>query len=300
MFINRTQALTPLIFQSNFAFATKSLKLIKLRMKAVESIKKITKAMKMVAASKMKQDVSRLERARTFGVGSVSKIIASETYLHKKKTPVSVKKTLLVPLTTDKGLCGGTNSSIVREVKAMVKAGDRSSFKIFVVGDKGSVALSRPFPDILENAITNVITPMNFPTAAAIGAQVLASAKECERITILYNEFKNVITQFQRKVDIMTRSEFLNTFKYVVKHDPEDSEIGPTSEFFYEFYVSSTVYHALLNNIASEQSSRMNAMENASKNAGEILDALTLDYNKARQAKITMELCEIISGASAV
>ena len=85
-----------------------------------------------------------------------------------------------------------------------------------------------------------------------------------------------------------------------MKHDPEDSEIGPTSEFFYEFYVSSTIYHALLNNIASEQSARMNAMENASKNAGEILDALTLDYNKARQAKITMELCEIISGASAV
>ena len=114
MFINRAANMSPLIYQSNFAFATKSLKLIKIRMKAVESIKKITKAMKMVAASKMKQDVGRLERARSFGVGSVAKILANESYLHKKKTPIPVKKTLLVPITTDKGLCGGTNSSVVR------------------------------------------------------------------------------------------------------------------------------------------------------------------------------------------
>jgi F-type H+-transporting ATPase subunit gamma len=76
--------------------------------------------------------------------------------------------------------------------------------------------------------------------------------------------------------------------------------VAGISQFFYEFYLSTCFYHALLNNIASEQSSRMNAMENASKNAAEILDSLTLDYNKARQAKITMELCEIISGAAAV
>ena len=299
MFINRCQAVSPLLYQSNFAFATKSLKLIKIRMKAVESIKKITKAMKMVAASKMKQDVGRLERAKTFGVGSIAKVLANETYLHKKKTPVTVKKTMLVPITTDKGLCGGTNSNIVREVKNMVQP-DRAAYKVFVVGDKGSVALARPLPDVMEFAVTNVTNPMNFPTAAAIANQVLNNAQDCERITLIYNEFKNVISQVQRKADLMTRNEFLNTFKYIVKHDPEESEIGPTSQFFYEFYIASALYHALLNNIASEQSARMNAMENASKNAGEILDALTLDYNKARQAKITMELCEIISGASAV
>jgi len=97
---------------------------------------------------------------------------------------------------------------------------------------------------------------------------------------------------------VMSRNEFLQTFKFVVKHDPED--MTQHSNLFYDFYISTLFYHAMLNNIASEQSSRMNAMENASKNAGEILDALTLEYNKARQAKITMELCEIISGAAAV
>lgn len=104
--------------------------------------------MKMVAASKMKQDVGRLEKAKFFGVGSVNKVINSETYLQKKRSPVTVKKTLLVPITTDKGLCGGTNSNIVREIKALAKA-DRNAYKIFVVGDKGSIALSRGFPDIM-------------------------------------------------------------------------------------------------------------------------------------------------------
>ena len=96
----------------------------------------------------------------------------------------------------------------------------------------------------------------------------------------------------------MSRNEFLQTFKFVTKHDPDSMAQHP--DLFYDFYISSIFYNALLNNVASEQSSRMNAMENASKNAGEILTTLTLDYNKARQAKITMELCEIISGAAAV
>ena len=107
-----------------------------------------------------------------------------------------------------------------------------------------------------------------------------------------------MISQFQRKKEVLSKSEFINSFKFVTKHDPDSMAQHP--ELFYDFYISATFYHALLNNIASEQSSRMNAMENASKNAGEILNALTLEYNKARQAKITMELCEIISGAAAV
>ena len=98
----------------------------------------------------------------------------------------------------------------------------------------------------------------------------------------------------------MTKEEFLKSFKYVVKHDAEEPDLSHASHFFYEFYVNTMFYNALLNNIACEQSARMNAMENASKNAGEILNSLTLEYNKARQAKITMELCEIISGAAAV
>lgn len=131
--------------------------------------------MKMVAAAKMKQDVARLERAKTFGVGTVQRIINNETYLAKKKANFTPKKYLLVPFTSDKGLCGGVNSNIIREVKAMVKA-DRSAYKLFVVGDKGSVALSRPMADLLDSAITHVITPMNFPTGTLSLTQLLRSA----------------------------------------------------------------------------------------------------------------------------
>lgn len=205
MLLNRVQACSTLLNNNNFGFATKSLKLIKIRMKAVESIKKITKAMKMVAASKMKQDVGRLEKAKQFGVGSIDKIINSETFLHKKKQPITVKKTLLVPVTSDKGLCGGTNSNIVREIKSMVKA-DRNAYKVFVIGDKGSIALSRPLPDLMEHAITNITTPLNFPTAAAIATQVLANSRECEKIMIVYNEFKNVISQILKKMEVMNRT----------------------------------------------------------------------------------------------
>ena len=124
----------------------------------------------MVAASKMRQDVARLERAKAFGVGSVQRIIDSEPYLNKKKPNFTAKKWMLVPITSDKGLCGGVNSGIVREIKAMVKA-DRNAYQIFSVGDKGSVALSRSMSDIMDNAITHVNAPMNFPTGRPLPMQ---------------------------------------------------------------------------------------------------------------------------------
>jgi F-type H+-transporting ATPase subunit gamma len=175
--------------------------------------------MKMVAAAKMKQDLGRLERAKGFGVGSMQRVFEDEPYVQKKKATINVKKTMLVPFTTDKGLCGGTNSSIIREVKAMVKQ-DRGAYRIFVVGDKGSLALTRTAPDLIENTITNLITPMNFPTAASIANTILGI--DCDRVVLLYNEFKNVITQIQRKVEIMPRKQFLKQFKLVVKHDTSE------------------------------------------------------------------------------
>lgn len=104
-------------------------------MKSVSSIKKITKALKMVAASKMKQDVSRLDMGRHFGVQSVQTMLANESYLQKRKTNPVIKRTLLVPFTSDKGLCGGINSGIVRDCRAQIRA-NRQGFKLFIVGEK--------------------------------------------------------------------------------------------------------------------------------------------------------------------
>lgn len=124
-------------------------------MKAIGSIKKITKAMKMVAASKMKQETNRLESGKNFAVGSVQKMLENESYVQKKKATPVIKTTLLVPFTSDRGLCGSVNSNIIREVKRLANA-NRSAYGIFAIGEKGSTGLMRPFPDLLKNSIVAV------------------------------------------------------------------------------------------------------------------------------------------------
>ena len=274
-------------------------KTLKLRMKTVGSIQKITKAMKMIAATKMRSDVNRLEKGRNFGTNTVQAMFNNEPYLQKKKQMPVIKKTLLVPLTSDRGLCGGSNSGIIREVKATVLP-DRSSFKILVIGEKGTAALARPMPDLLYQSINELQYPINFPVVASISQALMRASEDCDNIQVIYNHFKTVMNSQVTNVDIMPRKVFMNVFKYVVRHDTTEPEKDWAKVYFYEFYIATKLYNALLNNLASEQSARMNAMESASKNAGEMLNKLTLSYNKARQARITMELVEIISGAAAV
>jgi len=278
-------------------------KIIKLRMKSVSSIQKITKAMKMVAASKMKADLVRLEAGKEFGIRTVQNIFANESYLQKKKSELpAAKRTLVVPITSDRGLCGGVNSGIVREVKAMVKENGRAGYRIFVIGEKGTSALLRPFPDIFISSISDCSYPINFTITSSIAHQLTTTANEeqCDRILIVYNEFKSAIQTIIKKIELMTSKDFAATFKHVVRHDTEEPDKDFAKFYYHELYVAGLFYHAVLQNAASEQSARMNAMENASKNAKEMLEKLSLNYNKARQARITMELVEIISGASAL
>lgn len=286
------------VSKANFAVNEK---VVKLRMKSVGSIQKITKAMKMVAASKMRMDLVRLEAGKNFGLSTVQSIFANEGYLQKKNLSFSIKKTLAVPITSDRGLCGGVNSSIVREVKTMV-GNDRARYKIFVIGEKGTSALVRPLPDCLHTSVSECVYPMNFTVAASLAHQITALAEEeqCDNIVIVYNEFVSIIASAIRKIEILSRKHFLQQFKYVVRHDTEEPDKDFSKFYYYELYVASQLYHALLQNAASEQTARMNAMENASKNAKEMLEKLSLTYNKARQARITTELVEIISGAVAL
>jgi F-type H+-transporting ATPase subunit gamma len=276
-------------------------KVIKLRMKSVGNIQKITKAMKMVAASKMRMDLARLDAGKAFGLSTVQNIFANESYLQKKNLNFTAKKSLVVPVTSDKGLCGGVNSTIVREVKSFVNP-NRSAYRLFAIGEKGTSALLRPFPDILHTAVSEVLYPMNFTVASALSHLIGAAAEEeaCDNIILVYNEFKSVIASVVKRNEILSRKNFLQQFKYIVRHDTEEPDKDFSKHYYYELYVATQVYHALLQNAASEQTARMNAMENASKNAGEMLGKLSLTYNKARQARITMELVEIISGANAL
>lgn len=287
-----------LTFSPSHNFAVNE-KVVKLRMKAIGNIQKITKAMKMIAATKMKVEVARLEKGKNFGLNTLQTIFNNEPYLQKKKQLPTIKKTLLVPLTSDRGLCGGINSGIIREVKSMVLP-NRSGFKVLVIGEKGTAALMRPMPELIFQSINEIQTPINFPIVASISQALIRASEDCDNIQVVYNSFKTVMSSVVTKMDIMPRKDFMQAFKYVMKHDTTEPEKDWAKIYFYEFYVAAKLYHALLNNMASEQSARMAAMENASKNAGEMVGKLTLYYNKARQARITMELVEIISGASAL
>lgn len=212
----------------------------------------------------------------------------------------SGNKTLIVPITSDRGLCGGINSGIVREVKYRIShAPNRNNFQIFCIGEKGTSAFMRPFPDLLKNSISDVAIPLNYATVNAIANQINNAASGYDKVIIYYNEFKSAIKTIIRELELLPRDKFIEHLGYNKLYDlkPDKHVINPA---LFDLYFSSNLYHAYLNNLASEQSARMSAMENASKNAKEIVEKLKLEYNKARQARITMELVEIISGASAV
>lgn len=277
-------------------------KALKNRIKTVSSIAKITKAMKMVSSSKMKADLGRLNAGKSFGHETLEKMFVSDQYMQKRNNNnEEANKILYVPFTSDRGLCGGINSGIVREIKSLIsKSPNRSQCGIYVVGDKGSSALSRPFADIMKRSVFDLCTPMNYTTAAAIAHDISDQGKNYDKIVLVFNTFNSAISSTITKTELMTRPKFLDMMSYGKKYIMKTPDCKSANPAFYDLYVASNVYKAILNSIASEQSARMAAMENASKNAKEIVDKLLIQYNKARQARITMELVEIISGASAV
>lgn len=177
---------------------------------------------------------------------------------------------------------------------------NRANTWLFVVGDKGSFWLARPFPDILKKSVHDVMVPVNFSTASSLAHQIGIEGNDYDKIVLVFNVYKSAIATILTKTEIIPRNKFLEYFAYGKKYLQAQPDKTSSVPALYDIYIASNVYYALLNSVASEQSARMNAMENASKNAKEIVNKLVLIYNKARQARITMELVEIISGASAV
>ena len=275
-------------------------KVLKARIKSVSSIAKITKAMKMVSSSKMRADLVRLEGGKDFGHESIEKIIKSDNYIQKKIQGSSSNKKLYVPFTSDKGLCGGINSTIIREIRSTIKQNGLENSGLYIVGDKGITGLSRQFSDIVKRGVHELNIPMNYATASSISHDIIVHSEGFDKIVLVYNVYKSAITSVLTKTELLTREKFLDYMSfgkaYFLKN-PDKQTVNPA---LYDLYISSNFYYAILNSLAAEQSARMGAMENASKNAKEIVEKLKLQYNKARQARITMELVEIISGASAV
>lgn len=258
-------------------------KILKIRMKSVSSIGKITKAMKMVAASKMKGDLTRLTNGKKFGNNAVEMMFKCDTTMQRRAPEEPHNpRTLLVPITSDKGLCGGTNSGIVRALRDFVNHNDRSKLSLFAIGEKGVAGLNRNMPDLMKIAVSDVAKPINYPTVMAIAEHIIANAEGKDKIVVYYNEFKSAISSIIRQMELMPRARFIETMRFGTLYNQTCPDKNTSIPALYELYVTSNLWVAFLNNSAAEQSARMTAMENASKNAKEILNKLKLQYNRAR------------------
>lgn len=274
-------------------------KQLKIRINGTKNIAKITKSMKMVSASKLRGDQQRLTAANSFSKWAWD-VTGHEKALEDLPSTEFPARNLFLVLSSDKGLCGGVNSILTRTTRQLINrlTAEGKTFQIIVVGEKGRAQLRRLYSDEIVSSLTDRLSPYNFDLACAIAHEVLSSGAEFDAVHVCYNEFKSAIAYVPSVKSIVPLVDHNSPQLYDYEVEPEKD--GETLQNFFEYTLATQVFHSLMENATSEQSSRMNAMENASKNASEMINKLTLQYNRARQARITTELIEIISGASAL
>lgn len=271
------------------------------KMQSTKNIQKITSSMKMVSAAKLKGDETRLALAKTFNSWTTP-LCGEPKELDSSNFEEIPQKTLIVPITSDKGLCGGVNSYISRGTRSCVTklTAEGKLCDIVVIGDKGRSQMRRILGDKIVKSATEVQSPGSFTLATALASEIMSvGANNYDGIMIIYNSFVNAAVY--KQVYKVIRPFVINgEEESLVNYEFEPDTKSEVMIDLYEYLLSSQIYHSFMDAAASEQSSRMTAMENASKNAGEMIDTLNLQYNRARQARITTELIEIISGASAI
>ncbi len=285
---------------------------LKKRISSVKSTQKITKAMKMVAAAKLRRAQESAERGRPYSEKMNNIILNLSSGLSDKENAPKLltgtgedKVHLCVVMTADRGLCGGFNSNIIKKAKSYFKklSDNAKTLKIITVGSKGYDQLKRVYKDnIIENISFKESKNANYFDANKVGKIIIEKFenKEFDVCTLFYNQSKNVITQIPQEQQIiplkMTEDE-KNKSEESYEFEPDEDEILGN---LLPKNISTQIFKAMLENSASEQGSRMSAMDNATRNAGEMVDKLTIEYNRSRQAAITKELIEIISGAESL
>jgi len=295
-----------------------SLKDLRNRITSVTSTQKITKAMQMVAAAKLRRAQEAAEAGRPYA-SRMDAVLANLGAMVTDTTgasPILVgtgkdDTQLLIVASADRGLCGGFNSSIARlardDARRLVRDGKK--VKILCVGRKGYDALKREFGnEIIDTISLKHIKKLGFENALEIGKRVLAmfDEEEFDVCTLYFSEFKTVMEQIPTALQLIPAKlpeadadelDLSSAADAAYEYEPEEDEI---LKDLLPRNVSTQIYRALLENAASEQGARMSAMDNATRNAGEMIDKLTQIYNRQRQAQITKELIEIISGAEAL
>jgi F-type H+-transporting ATPase subunit gamma len=292
-----------------------TLKDLRVRIRSVKSTQKITSAMKMVAASRLRRAQEQAEAARPYALrmermlGSLAaSIVDSGTAPRLLAGTGKSDVHLLIVATSDRGLAGGFNATILREARRIIRElqGAGKMVKVLTIGRKGRDGLRRDHSRLIVDSLTEVGRPrLQFANAQSIAARVLAlfDAGDFDVATIVYNRFKSAMTQIVTKQQLVpfavpeTVERPDPAIQGVYEFEPEEAEI---LAMLLPRNLAVQLYTALLENNASEQGARMTAMDNATRNAGDMIDRLTITYNRSRQAAITKELIEIISGAEAL
>ena len=293
-----------------------SLKDLRNRIASVKATQKITKAMQMVAAAKLRKAQMAAEAARPYSE-RMAKVLAniSSAMEGQENAPElmvgngSDQRHVLLVATAERGLCGGFNSSIARLARDKARAlmAEGKDVKILCVGKKGYDALKMEFSSILMDPITfREVKNVGFNEANMVGQKILDMFEdgEFDVCTLFYSEFKSVISQvptaqqlIPANISASEEGEAADEIDVSYEYEPDEekllADLLPRN-------VSIQIFRAILENAASEQGARMSAMDNATRNAGDMIDKLTLSFNRQRQAQITKELIEIISGAEAL
>lgn len=291
-----------------------SLKSFRLRIRSVQSTQKITKAMKMVAAAKLRRAQEQAMAARPYAE-AMDRVLAALGQSFKGTGPRLLAGTgsdqvqLVVVATADRGLCGAFNSSIVREARRFIRAllSEGKTVKILCVGRKGRDQLRRDFGPMIIDTITDLGRPrLSFADAQKVASRVfeLFEAGEFDVATVIFNSFKSAMTQIVTVQQLIpppspdaSSAQPVTTGGAIYEFEPDEGEILAD---LLPRNLTVQIFRALLENAASFYGSQMTAMDNASRNAGDVIKKLTLQMNRSRQASITKELIEIISGAEAV
>jgi F-type H+-transporting ATPase subunit gamma len=288
-----------------------SLKDLKVRIESVKNTRKITSAMKMVAAAKLRRAQDAAEAARPYAermeavLSNLARSAAgSETAPKLLKGTGKQDTHLLIVATAERGLCGGFNSSIARLARAhaakLVAAG--KTVKIVTVGRKGREQLRRDWGShFVHHVDLSGVKVMGYANAAEVARDVLArfAAGEFDVATIFFNEFKSVLSQVPTARQLIPATFDGDAGASAPNYEYEPDEEAILADLLPRS-VATQIFRALLENGASEQGARMAAMDNATRNAGDMINRLTIQYNRSRQAAITKELIEIISGAEAL
>ncbi|KAF8954671.1 atp3 gamma subunit of the F1 sector of mitochondrial F1F0 ATP synthase [Entomortierella lignicola] len=290
MFATRAQPVASVLSAGVQTRNMATLREIQLRLNSIKNIGKITKSMKMIASTKVNKAQRAMETARSYGATS------SAVYQNANTTPLETENNLIVVSSSDRGLCGGIHSSVAKATRRFIAADTAEVAGVVVLGDKAKNQMTRSNRGDIKLSFNQIGKAIpTFAEASAAADTILTSGVKFDSATIIYNKFTSAIAYEATPIRNYSIEAFKASEKFAA-YELDDAVL----EDYSQFLLANNLYWALVEGHASEMSAKRNAMENATKNAGEMVDRLTMTYNRTRQAAITSELVDIITGASAL